>query len=169
MYFLADTEVGTFPPKRSGSMERPDGSGLRSGIGGNWVIPFFFLSFTCLTFINRDEGGRGELRHLASSPNVKGVIKVLSYSNYSEYSKIKQQQQQIVLLATWWVLAASKIRNSTKCLLYRNGLFIEYSRLAFSCGRNEYRPRYNDQLILPPALTGAWQTFTSRRNPMDTV
>jgi len=53
--FLADTEVGKFTPKGSLGMERTQGSGLRSGIGGNGVIPFF-PSFSYLSFINRDQG-----------------------------------------------------------------------------------------------------------------
>jgi len=39
----------------SGGMERAQGSGLRSGSGGNGVIPFF-LSFSYLSFVNGDEG-----------------------------------------------------------------------------------------------------------------
>jgi len=56
MDFLAATEVGKLPPKsRRSAMERAQGLRLRSGIGGNGVIPFslilsFFLLF-CLSFI----------------------------------------------------------------------------------------------------------------------
>ena len=56
MDFLVATEVRKFPPKsRRSAMERAQGLRLRSGIGGNGVIPFslflsFFLLF-CLSFI----------------------------------------------------------------------------------------------------------------------
>jgi len=58
-------------------MERAQGLGLRSGIGGNGVIPFFlsfFLSVFLLSFIcqrGRRVAG-GELRHLAGSPGGGG-------------------------------------------------------------------------------------------------
>jgi len=70
--------------------ERAQGLGLRSGIGGNGVIPFFlsvfpsfFLSVFFLSFIcqrGRRVAG-GELRHQAGSPGGGGDISVLSYSN----------------------------------------------------------------------------------------
>jgi hypothetical protein len=45
-----------------------------------------------------------------------------------------------------------------KCILHlnlatENLAIIEYSRLAFSTGRNEYIPKFNVPLILPPAVT----------------
>jgi len=56
MDFLAATEVGKFPPKRSSGMEQAQGLGLGGGAVGNGVILFslsFFLSFPfCLSLIS---------------------------------------------------------------------------------------------------------------------
>jgi hypothetical protein len=85
-------------------MERAQGLGLGGGTGGNGIILLslsFFLSFFLVLFVflspvicqqGRRVAGR-ELRHLAGSPGGGGDIRVLSYSNQSEYSMIKQQQQ----------------------------------------------------------------------------
>jgi len=82
MDFLTATEAGKFPANYSSGMERAQGSGLRSGRGGDGVIPFF-LSF-CLSLIISlslnfsficQRGRRvaeGELRHLAGSPGGGG-------------------------------------------------------------------------------------------------
>ena len=67
-------------------MEQAQGLGLRSGAGGNGVIPFFLSFPFCLSLIfhlsagTKGSGG-GELRHLAGSPGGGGDIRVLSYSN----------------------------------------------------------------------------------------
>jgi len=63
-------------------MEPAQGLGLRSGIGGNGIIPFspafflsFFLSFFYLLSFICQRGRRvagGELRHLAGSPGGRG-------------------------------------------------------------------------------------------------
>ena len=79
MDFLANTEVRKFPPKGSSGVEGAQGLGLRSGIGGNGMIPFFlsfFLSFSLSLIFDLSEGtkgsGGGELRHLAGSPGGGG-------------------------------------------------------------------------------------------------
>jgi hypothetical protein len=69
MDFLVATAVGKFLPSLSSGMERPQGLGLRGGIGGSGVIPFllsfslsfslcssYFLSFSYLSFVSGDEG-----------------------------------------------------------------------------------------------------------------
>jgi len=85
MDFLATTQVGKFPPKCICSgMDRTQGLGLRSLIGGNGVVPFsFFLSFFLPFLLSLFplssficQRGRkvveGELRPLASSPGGGG-------------------------------------------------------------------------------------------------
>jgi hypothetical protein len=63
MDFLVATQVGEFLSKCSSGMQRAQGLGLRSRIGGNRVIPFFlaffpssFPNFSYLSFVSGDEG-----------------------------------------------------------------------------------------------------------------
>ena len=82
MDLLVATEVGKFLPKsRRSGMEWAQGMGLRSGIGGNGIIPFslllsFFRSVSLSLFIFHlsavTKGRGGELRHLAGSPGGGG-------------------------------------------------------------------------------------------------
>jgi len=72
------------------------GPGLGSGIGANGVILFLLCFPFCLSLIFHLSAGTkssgGELRHLAGSPRGVRDIRLLSYSNKSQYSMITQQQ-----------------------------------------------------------------------------
>jgi hypothetical protein len=66
------------------------------GLYYSFCVPFFLVLFVFLLSFICQWGRRvagGELRHLAGSPGGGGDIRVLSYSNKSRYSMIKQQQR----------------------------------------------------------------------------